>query len=176
MGPPRAALDLATVLALTGILTACGGSTIRGDGGAMDHDAAMATAALDANRDDVLDGSAANLTDANELVDGGLQCRWTASLNNTTPGGCHAARAFVVCSFSGGGGCGCLSADPTICPGCTPGNPVECHDLCARDEYAVACGGLRGPPPDAANVAPPDACHFNTADPGGNSYYCCPCE
>jgi hypothetical protein len=174
---PRDPLAPAIVGALIGILTACGGSTIGGDdGGAMNHDGVEASVPPEVNPPDVRDGSLANFPDADELVDGGLQCRWTASLSNTTPGECHAARAFVGCSYSGGGGCGCLSADPTTCAACIPGNPVECHDLCATDEYAVACGGLRGPPPDAASITPPDACHFNSADPAGHSYYCCPCQ
>ena len=110
-----------------------------------------------------------NTPDNHDLVDGGLGCRWPASFDDA--GDCHAARASVTCfydaatSIGGWSGCGCLSSDPTICPGCPPRG--SCHDECPSSEYAVECSFYH---------SPPSPCHFLNASPGGMAFFCCPCE
>ena len=99
------------------------------------------------------------------------QCRWPSVL--TDGGGrttCQAARALVSCTDSTGAGCGCISNDVS-CDGCQVSG-VTCHDQCAANQYAVACGGV-GPGPVPS---PPDGCTFASANPGGIAYYCCPCN
>jgi hypothetical protein len=155
-GPHRRASNLTIAVTLAASLAACGGSTTSGAAGVpTDHDASEASD-----------------------VDGGLQCRWPASLNDAAPGECHAARAFVNCSYTSGAGCGCLSSDPTMCPNCGPSNGATCQDRCTVNEYAVACGGIGPPTMGAANgnAQPPDTCHAVGAVPSGTAFYCCPCE
>ena len=103
-------------------------------------------------------------------------CRWPATLDpaDGSTGQCVAARAYLSCQGSNGGGEGCLSNDKTKCPG---PNPVvgetfpACKDECNPDEYAVACGGP-GPGPWPA---PPAECRGLPNGPGGGSLSCCPC-
>lgn len=104
-------------------------------------------------------------------------CRWPASLDpaDAAIGQCVAARTYLSCKGSKGGGQGCLSSDPTQCPG---PNPVvgetfsACVDQCKANEYAVACGAAGpGPWPE-----PPTGCRVLPAGPGGGSISCCPRE
>jgi hypothetical protein len=118
---------------------------------------------------------------AKDTADGSVtatQCGWSASLDDSGPGGCSAARVLVSCTLASGAGCGCVSNGPIECSSCGPANGATCKDVCALDEYVVACGGIGPPPADAAvgNTQPPSACHFSAAVPAGIAYYCCPCE
>jgi hypothetical protein len=99
-------------------------------------------------------------------------CHWAASLDDAGPGGCVAARAVVKCTDASGAGCGCLSDDPTRCPGCGPDNGFTCEDACTSGEYAVSCGGIAVP----TTEEPPAGCRSAGANPGGFAFYCCPCE
>jgi hypothetical protein len=107
------------------------------------------------------------------------QCGWPTSLNEAGPGGCRASHALVSCNGPAGG-CSCTSDDATTCPTPTTCGLAHgyttCQDRCADNEYAVACGGL--PQPDAASVdqQPPGGCRLALATPGGEAFYCCPCE
>jgi hypothetical protein len=104
-------------------------------------------------------------------------CGWPASFDpvDGSTGACVAARLFLACQGSLGGGEGCLSNDPGQCPG---PNPVAgetfsaCVDQCTAEEYAVACGGP-GPGPWPS---PPDGCRSLPSSPGGGRVACCPCE
>jgi hypothetical protein len=99
-------------------------------------------------------------------------CTWPASLDDAdaAPGACHARRAMVQCQLPDGVTEGCLSDDPTQCPG-APDAGGTCTDQCAQDEYAVACGQV-GPGPIGT---PPAGCRSLGAIPAGIVYYCCPC-
>jgi hypothetical protein len=103
-------------------------------------------------------------------------CRWPAILDpvDGSTGQCVAARTVLSCQGSTGGGEGCLSDDPTRCPGPDPivGETFSaCKDQCNSDEYAVACGGP-GPGPWPA---PPSGCRGLPTGPGGGSLSCCRC-
>ena len=87
--------------------------------------------------------------DAGVQDGGGLPaCTWPAALDPTDAsprGQCVAYRAFLSCKGSNGDGEGCLSNDPTQCPGPNPVVGVtfsDCQDECNADEYAVGCGGV----------------------------------
>ncbi|HEX4352291.1 MAG TPA: hypothetical protein VHZ95_05240 [Polyangiales bacterium] len=103
-----------------------------------------------------------------------IGCGWSSALDGSA-GQCKAARAYLTCQGSNGGGEGCLSNDLTQCPGPDPviGETFSaCKDACAADEYAVACGGP-GPGP---YPSPPAGCRDSSiANPGGGSVACCPC-
>jgi hypothetical protein len=129
-------------------------------------------------------GTAQNGTDASaeDATGGGTTvglpaCTWPASLDaaDGETGQCVAARAYLSCKGSNGGGELCLSNDPTQCPGL---NPIVgttffgCVDQCAADEYAVGCGGP-GPGPWPQ---PPAGCRSLPSGPGGGSVLCCPCD
>jgi hypothetical protein len=113
-----------------------------------------------------------------DAATGVTQCSWPPALNDAAPRACRAARAFVACSYPSGAGCECLSDGATSCPGCGPGSGATCHDNCAGNEYAVACGGVGPPLPDAgnSNAEPPSTCHLAGVVPAGIAFYCCPCE
>jgi hypothetical protein len=105
-----------------------------------------------------------------------VACDWPASLDPSDGaiGQCIAARAYLSCEGSTGGGEDCLSNDPSQCPGPNPIIGVTfsgCKDQCAVDEYAVACGGP-GPGPWPA---PPVGCRDLLPGPGGGTVSCCPC-
>jgi hypothetical protein len=110
--------------------------------------------------------------------DGGLPaCTWPASLDPTdsSTGQCAAYRTFLSCKGSNGGGEGCLSNDPTQCPGPNPVVGVTfsgCEDQCNADEYAVGCGGV-GPAGPSAQL--PAGCRSLPPNPGGVLFGCCPC-
>lgn len=109
-------------------------------------------------------------------------CRWPESLNDAGPGirACAVGRAYVECSYPSGAGCGCISNDPTTCPGCGPATGATCHSQCAANEYAVSCGGPPALLPDGGIGDPyqdaPAACTVIAGTPAGNSYSCCPCQ
>jgi hypothetical protein len=103
-------------------------------------------------------------------------CTWPASLDAPDAGGtgaCHPARLFLSCDGSNGVSEGCLSDDPSHCPGddATPGVTYSCHDTCAPNEYAVSCGSIGG----GSSVDPPAGCHSALATPAGIVFFCCPC-
>ena len=181
---PRSGIATRCAIAVSAVVAACGGSVLHADAGAPldaggEIDAGSAPIGeAEPPVDAGLDVSSEQTGDLDALVEGGLQCSWSAVFVDSGPGYCHAARSFVTCLYSSSG-CGCLSPDPTTCAGCAPGNGRACHDDCALSEYALECGGLPGrpaPPAGATGADPPAACHFNSADPGGHSFFCCPCE
>jgi hypothetical protein len=105
-------------------------------------------------------------------------CGWPAIYDATdasvATGQCVAARAYLSCKGSNGGGEDCLSNDPTQCPGpdLTPGVTYSnCQDQCDSNEYALGCGGP-GPGPWPQ---PPAACRPLSSGPGGGTSACCPC-
>ena len=103
-------------------------------------------------------------------------CAWSADFEtaNASPGQCRAARSYLSCHGSNGGGLLCLSSSATECPGPdqTPGvSYSECANQCHTDEYALACGDV-GPGPWPQ---PPATCRPLPSGPGGGSVSCCPC-
>lgn len=96
-----------------------------------------------------------------------------ADVDAAASGLCIAARAYVTCTFSNGGGEGCLSDDPTECPGSDPGGGTDpsCEDKCSAAEYGVACGG----PGPTSSAQPPAGCQSAGTTPGGVEFFCCPC-
>ncbi len=133
------------------------------------------------------------------------QCNWPAYLDDGGPGTCTVGRAFVECQYpvgvvceggpsASGGGEGpsgpvsgltqlCISSDPTSCSGCSSSTgTATCTNKCAPTQYAVSCGGPPVPSlPDGGQVTwtyqnPPEGCVGVGGTPGGNGYYCCPCQ
>jgi hypothetical protein len=109
-------------------------------------------------------------------------CTWPASLDpiDASNGQCVAARVYLSCAGSNGGGEGCLSNDPTQCPGpnVTPGVTYSnCQNQCQAHEYAMVCGFIGPAPQDASNSAsnPPSGCRIVATNPSGSEPYCCPC-
>ena len=100
------------------------------------------------------------------------QCSWPSSLDGSGSGGCAAAAALAECTNAAGEGCGCLSDNSLTCDGCQAAGAI-CKDVCAINQYAVACGGIG---PGAGAATPPTGCTFADANPGGVAYYCCPCQ
>jgi hypothetical protein len=105
-------------------------------------------------------------------------CSWLAIYDPTDAsserGQCVAARVYLSCSGSNGGGEDCMSNDPMHCPGpdLTPGVTYSnCQNQCRSDEYALGCGGP-GPGPWPQ---PPATCRSLLAGPGGGTSACCPC-
>jgi hypothetical protein len=100
-------------------------------------------------------------------------CSWPVALDPTDAGDgrCRAARTLLSCR-AGDVVEGCLSNDPTECPGpkAVPG-PFTCAVQCDAHEYAIVCGAV-GPAPF---VPPPPGCRTKGAGPGGPAFYCCPC-
>jgi hypothetical protein len=111
-------------------------------------------------------------------VDGLRACQWPATLASgdaSSAGQCRAARAFVSCQDSNGGGEVCLSNDPTRCADSPqqPGVTTACQNQCAADEYGAACGSPQ--PSTAAFPEAPAGCRELAPTPGGIVFYCCPC-
>jgi hypothetical protein len=100
------------------------------------------------------------------------QCSWPSSLDDGGADGCRAAAAYVTCKNAAGAGCGCLTDNSLTCEGCAVPD-ATCRDLCAVNQYAVACGGIG---PQASAGTPPAGCTWAAAIPGGIAYYCCPCQ
>jgi len=104
------------------------------------------------------------------------QCSWPAAYGaaDAAIGECQAARVYLHCQGSNGGGEGCLSDNPTECPGpnAMPGVTYSnCENQCNPDEYALGCGAP-GPGPWPQ---PPTTCRMLPAGPGGGTISCCPC-
>jgi hypothetical protein len=104
------------------------------------------------------------------------ECHWPsdlAPLGTQTRDTCIAARAYLSCSF-GGGGVLCPSNDAVSCA--DPVDPqfqvTTCTNTCGAHEYVAICGGI-GP---GAVPEPPAGCHAGSGNPGGSVMYCCPCE
>jgi hypothetical protein len=87
-------------------------------------------------------------------------------------GACRTARALLSCQGSNGVGQGCISDDPTQCPGpnAMPGVTFTCQNQCTERQYAVACGSVGG-----ASADPPAGCGGGSSTPAGIAFYCCPC-
>jgi hypothetical protein len=103
-------------------------------------------------------------------------CSWPTGFDSpeAAVGQCIAARVYLSCRGSNGGGMECLSDTLTECPGPNPTPGVsysDCDDQCQPGEYALACGGP-GPGPWPQ---PPTTCHVLPSGPGGGSISCCPC-
>ena len=84
--------------------------------------------------------------------------------------------AYVACTSSQGGGCGCISDNPSECPGCSASNGYTCTNKCGVGYFGVACGG----PPNPADGGPnyqslPSNCMDPSYTPGGTVFACCPC-
>ena len=106
----------------------------------------------------------------------GVQCGWSATLNDAGPGGCQASRTYVKCHDPAGDGCFCASDGPQSCDcsAVASGGPWTCEYACAANQHTVTCGSV-GPsaqPP----AAPPAGCTSVGASPGGTVTYCCPCS
>lgn len=104
-------------------------------------------------------------------------CTWPATFDpaDATPGQCRAARVYLSCKGSNGGGEECLSDNLVECPGpnVTPGvSYSNCENQCQPGEYALACGDA-GPGPWPQ---PPAVCRALPSGPGGGTFSCCPCE
>ncbi len=120
-------------------------------------------------------GTSNDAADASARDSGLPACTWPANLGDAAPGviACSVGRAAVWCHPEAGVGvgCGCITDDPTSCPGCeSPG--YICQDSCGPNEYAVACGG----PPAGNYQDVPDACVVTAYLPSGAEYACCPCQ
>jgi hypothetical protein len=121
-------------------------------------------------------------------------CSWPASLDPTDAdnGQCVAARVLLACAYANGDGEGCISDDPTQCPG-PPllDGAFTCHDQCEPGEYAIRCGQIPPPPRPPALVPggglppgssappapppPPAGCRNMETTPAGIWFECCPC-
>lgn len=84
--------------------------------------------------------------------------------------------AYFVCKDPGGGGCACVSDDPTGCiQGCNAASGASCQSQCAPNEYAMSCGQAGGGGIPRPDQEPPDA-RVPTGGIMGLVFYCCPCE
>jgi hypothetical protein len=157
------------------------GSAELGDGGGTAQAVGIAEDAGDAG-----DASApmASSQDASAW-DGPLPaCSWPASLDVTdaSDGRCVAARALLACTSPNGVGEGCISNDPTQCPGGgaglvePAGSTFTCQDQCPPDRYAIRCGTVGPGSPGAPEPPPPpDGCNNMEYTPAGIWFACCPC-
>jgi hypothetical protein len=104
-------------------------------------------------------------------------CSWPSALDPVDGAStqCVAGRTYLSCKAPNGDSEGCLSDDPTQCPGPDPvvGQTFSaCVDQCDAGEYAVVCGGV-GPGP---STPLPDGCRMLPPNPGGAVMGCCPCN
>lgn len=94
------------------------------------------------------------------------------------PGSCLAARYLLACSAGGGGSVTCLSDDPNRCDDSRI-TTSACTSGCNANEYAAECGGL-SPSVDGGGKAlaenAPKSCRNVGIAPGGEAFYCCPCQ
>jgi hypothetical protein len=141
------------------VLTACGGATAPSQKNSASSDALTSSDSSTA----AAETGAAECTRATELDDAGA-------------GACSVALAYVECTYPSGAGCGCLSDDPTACPGCGPSEGATCKNHCNANEYAVACGGPPSPNSNVVYQDAPDACVGASYTPAGVVFACCPCE
>jgi hypothetical protein len=102
-------------------------------------------------------------------------CSWPASLNDAGPYSCTPSQSLVECDLASGGSCFCLSSGEPVCSGCGNLDGGTCKALCGSREYGLVCGGL-GPPPEGANLTPPQGCRVAVNEGLGPSHYCCPCQ
>ena len=113
----------------------------------------------------------------NSVADSGGACSWPADLNSTdlSTAQCRVAHALLSCEGSNGTSASCISNDPTQCPGPNPqpGVSFTCTNQCNAGEYAATCGGVG--PQSGPSAQPPTDCRNMGVNPGGISYYCCPC-
>jgi hypothetical protein len=179
----RGSMGIAAALALIG-MSACGGisaqsDTKTGSGSQGDTDSDAGTS----GKSDAASGSSGNSTTGTTTV---AQCSWPDSLNppeDAGPWGWTVARYWLNCQ-DGPDHEGCLSNDPTTCPGpnAIPGaTDSNCVDQCNANEYAVSSGGPPDMQPDGAVTFPPTptlpaSCRSLGGNPAGVSYSCCPCE
>jgi hypothetical protein len=135
----------------------------------------------------VVDPVSADAGDAGMSADAGATsgdasalpaCTWPASLDpaDADNGQCVAARVLLACTYANGVGEGCISNDPTQCPGpAQPDGPFTCLDQCEPGEYAIRCGQVGGGLAPPAPPPPPAGCRNMEATPGGIWFECCPC-
>jgi len=110
----------------------------------------------------------------------------SSSLNN--PGACTAPYDFpeagagvvacnvgvyVACTSSQGGGCLCISDNPSECPGCSASNGYTCTNKCGVGYFGVSCGGPGPSGPTYQSL--PSNCTNVGYTPGGSEFACCPC-
>jgi hypothetical protein len=150
--------------------------------------------ALGQNANAVRTGSASATTtdggpDATTGIAGVLTaCSWPASLDGGTDW--SVGRTLLTCQFPTYSE-GCLSDGLSGCPhsgSAVSAAPIasdagegSCVDECATDEYAVRVGGPPkrtddGGSTDSPTPPLPSTCRFQAANPGGQSFYCCPCD
>ena len=159
-------------------LNACS-SNESGSRGAANHP--VSDAASSAERDRAADAamrSSEHDVDAGSSTRVDRACEPPANLRDAGPHvrACTFGRAYLECTFPGGGGCLCISDDPSMCRGCA----APCQNRCADDEYAVSCGG---PPLLSEDGGVTETyqellagCVIVAGTPAGNAYACCPCE
>jgi hypothetical protein len=122
----------------------------------------------------IVDGGASSGPVTDDAGSSGY-CKQSASLNEAGSGvqPCGMGRAIVKCMTPGGGGCLCVSDDPTGCgEGCGEDSGATCENQCGPNEYAVSCGGVD---PFGQFQDAPDAC-VQVAGVEGLDFSCCPCQ
>ncbi|HEX8791645.1 MAG TPA: hypothetical protein VF765_11895 [Polyangiaceae bacterium] len=86
---------------------------------------------------------------------------------------CTVGKAYVKCTSASGGGCLCISDDPTQCPGCGASNGFTCTNSCSPGSLGVSCGGPGPNGPSYQSL--PTGCTNIGYTPGGVELACCPC-
>jgi hypothetical protein len=147
------------------VLTACGGAT-----------APSQKTSDSSDSSDTSDTSTSSDSSTAAAETGGSSCMHATALDDGGPGACSVALAYLECTYPSGAGCGCLSDDPTACPGCGPSEGATCKNHCNANEYAVACGGPPSPNSNVVYQDVPDACVGASYTPAGVVFACCPCE
>ncbi len=88
---------------------------------------------------------------------------------------CTVGQAYVECTSSNGG-CGCISDNPSECPGCSASNGFTCTNKCSTGYFGVSCGGPPNPVDGGPNYQSlPSGCVSVGNTPGGTEFACCPC-
>lgn len=138
---------------------------------------ATSSAARDSAADSATRGSERDV-DAGSSARAHRVCNPPVSLEDAGPHvrACTFGRAFLECTFPGGGGCLCISDAPSACRGCA----APCQNRCGDGEYAVSCGGPPLLSEDGGETEvyqqPPAGCAAVSGTPAGNVFACCPCE